>query len=417
MTRINVASKPNIKFLEIRSLEGKQDKGFEELCVQLLPMLIGERPRRIDRIEGRGGDGGVEAIALTVSGLYVGLQSKFFAKLDATQWRQVDDSVKTAIGKHPELTRYFVCVPLDRTPGQHKKWTALVASWRALSPALSVEWVGYSELLGHLQNPEVGHVLTYWFACPEFSIAWVSKQTEVAIGQLHDRYTPQLHQKTSAEVTLGFLTASEKARITHRQSCSKLVIAWRHVMERVPAEISKLKRSTSLAMLQQAHQKMLVELKGGSLIEQDEELSSALVGLKEQIKNLLDGLFPQNADDDHDRKVLREFHRNSELDNALDLTEEILGEVRQFVDAQRQPVWVLTGEAGSGKSHLMANLARTTLAEGRPCLLVVGERFASQDVLVCWQHKFRDLWIGAGLCVSCWPAWRHRRQSRALRPY
>jgi hypothetical protein len=330
--------------------------------------------------------------------LCVGLQSKFFAKLDATQWRQVDDSVKTAIEKHPELTRYFVCVPLDRTPGQHKKWTALVANWRALSPALSVEWVGYSELLSHLLKPEVGHLLTYWFGCPEFSIAWVSKQTEVAIGQLHDRYTPQLHQNTSAEVTLGFLTASEKARNTHRQSCSRLVIAWRHVMERVPAELSKLKRSVSLAMLQQAHQKMLVELKGGSLIEQSEDLSSALVGLKEQVENLLDGLFPRNADDDHDRKVHREFHRNSELDTALDLTDEILGKARQFVDAQRQPVWVLTGEAGSGKSHLMANLARTMLADDRPCLLVVGERFASQGALasqipglVDWRWSMREL--------------------------
>ena len=209
MTRINVVSKPNIKFSETRTLEGKQDKGFEELCVQLLPSLIGERPVRIDRIEGRGGDGGVEAIALTASGQHVGLQSKFFAKLDATQWRQVDGSTKTAIEKHPELTRYIVCVPLDRTPGQINKWTALVASWRTLNPALTVEWAGYCELLGHLQNPEVSHILTYWFACPEFSLEWVARQTEVAIGQLHDRYTPQLHQKTSAEVTLGFWTAWE----------------------------------------------------------------------------------------------------------------------------------------------------------------------------------------------------------------
>ncbi|MDO8778035.1 MAG: hypothetical protein Q7K57_56830 [Burkholderiaceae bacterium] len=393
-----MTSKPNINFIEIRSLEGKQDKGFEELCVQLLPMLIGEKPLRIDRIEGRGGDGGVEAIALMASGSYVGLQSKFFSKLDAAQWRQIDDSVKTAIRKHPELTRYFVCVPLDRTPGQLNNWTALLANWFALSPSLSVEWVGYSELLGHLLKPSVSHILTYWFSCPEFSHAWIAKQTEVAIGQLHDRYTPQLHQKTSAEVTLGFLTASDKALIAHRQSCSKLVIAWRHVMERLPAAISKLKRSASFAMLQQAHQKMLDELNDGSLIEQGEELSSALVSLKVQLKNLLDGLFPRNADDDNDREVYREFHRNTELDKALNLTNEILGEVRQFVDAQRQPVWILTGEAGSGKSHLMANFARTILAEGRPCLLMVGERFASQSVLatqipglVDWQWPLSDL--------------------------
>lgn len=54
MKRSSAASKPNIKFSEIRTLDGKQDKGFEELCVQLLPLLIGEKPARIDRIDGRG---------------------------------------------------------------------------------------------------------------------------------------------------------------------------------------------------------------------------------------------------------------------------------------------------------------------------------------------------------------------------
>lgn len=398
MTRSNAASKPNIKFSEIRTLEGKQDKGFEELCVQLLPMLIGEMPLRIDRIEGRGGDGGVEAIALTASGQHAGLQSKFFTKLDATQWRQVDDSVKTAIDKHPELTRYIVCVPMDRAPGQLKKWTKLVASWRALNSVLVVDWVGCSELLGYLLKPEASHLLTYWFSCPQFSLGWVSKQTEVAIGQLHDRYTPQLHQNTSAEVTLGFLTASEKARADHRQACSKLVIAWRHVFEKLPGEMSKLNRPESLSMLQQTHEAMLTALQEGSLVEQGDDLIEALIFLSKYAEDLFDRLFPRDAPVERDEKAIYDFRQNSELDQALHLTEEILKEVSSFCNAQQQPVWVLTGEAGSGKSHLLANLARSTLAEGRACLLVVGERFASQDVLagqipglVDWGGSMREL--------------------------
>ena len=398
MKRSSAASKPNIKFSEIRTLEGKQDKGFEELCVQLLPLIVGEKPIRIDRIEGRGGDGGVEAIALTVSGQHVGQQSKFFGKLEAAQWRQVDDSVRTTIHKHPELTRYIVCVPLDRTPGQLRKWTALIADWHAIRPTLAVEWVGNSELIGHLLKPAASHLLTYWFDCPKFSMEWVSAQTEVAIDQLHDRYTPQLHQKTSAEVALSFLTGTENARATHRQLCSKLAIAWRHVLEKVPEEMRKLKISASLVILQQANQKMLTDLQGGSLVEQSDDLIDALIDLSIQAKRLLAGLFPRDAVGDPDRKLFRGFCRDSELDKALNLTEEVLGEVRRFVNAQRQPVWVLTGEAGSGKSHLMANLAREILAEGRSCLLAVGERFASKEVLssqipglVGWEWSMRDL--------------------------
>ena len=398
MKKGNTVTKPKIDFSAIRMLDGKQDKGFEELCVQLLPLLLGETPIRVDRIEGRGGDGGVEAIAPTTSGQFIGLQSKFFAKLDASQWRQVDESVRTAIGKHPELTRYIVCVPLDRTPGQITKWTGLMAKWRDLSSILSVEWVGHSELLGVLLKPEASHLLNYWLDFPEFSVEWVSNQTEIAIGQLHDRYTPALHQETSAEVTLGFLTGSEKARAIHRKSCSQLVIAWRRVMERVPAEMSKLNPSASLAMLHQAHQKMMTDLRGGSLMEQDPELVTSLVNLKQEFRNLLDSLFPREAVDEVSQKALGDFRENAESYKALDLADEIQSAVQQIVDSQMQTLWVLTGDAGSGKSHLMANLARSTLAEGRPCLLVVGERFASSDVLtsqipdlVGWHRSMREL--------------------------
>ena len=257
MKRNNATNMPNIKFSEIRPLEGKQDKGFEELCVQLLPFMVGEKFVCIDRIEGRGGDGGVEAIALTVSGKHVGQQSKFFGKLEAVQWQQVDKSVRTAIQKHPELTRYIVCVPLDRTPGQLSKWTALVSDWHAIKPTLTVEWIGHSELIGHLLKPVASHLLTYWFDCPRFSMEWVSAQTELGIGQLHDRYTPRLHQQTSAEIELSFLTGTKNALANHRQVCSKLVIAWRHVLEKAPEEMKKLKVSASLEILQEASRKLL----------------------------------------------------------------------------------------------------------------------------------------------------------------
>ncbi len=203
MNNISGNRKPDIKFSQIRALDGQQNKGFEELCVQLLPQLIGKKLSRVDRVEGRGGDGGVEAVALSACGQKIGLQAKFFSALGPSQWRQIDDSVGTAIRKHADLKRYLVCVPLDRTPGQCDTWTKRQAGWCEQNPELNVEWVGLSELMSSLLRPEVNHLLTYWFGCPEFSVEWVAKQTEIAIRQLHDRYTPRLHQRTSAEIELG----------------------------------------------------------------------------------------------------------------------------------------------------------------------------------------------------------------------
>jgi energy-coupling factor transporter ATP-binding protein EcfA2 len=396
----NAANKPNIKFSEIRALDGKQDKGFEELCVQLLHELCGEKLAQVARVEGRGGDGGVEAIAITESNQKIGLQTKFFSQLGRSQWPQIDDSVNTAIEKHPALTRYLVCVPLDRTPAQLIKWAQLQARWTLLKPELAVEWVGFSELVGHLVKSGVSYLLTYWFDCPSFSVEWVSKQTELAIAQLHDRYTPKLHQKTSAEVELWLRTSSNVAVSNHRNLCSQLVIAWRTTVKEFLEESPVPGMVEPLARLEQAHQRMLTYVQGGELLKQQLELAEALADLQKQADNALDALFPETSGSDRqvEREKRHQFYRKSELASAEEITEKVERAIRHYLEAQQQAIWILKGEAGSGKSHLLASLARSILSEKRPGLLLIGERFASNTVLasqipalVDWQWTTRDL--------------------------
>lgn len=400
MKNKNAANKPNIKFSEIRGLDGKQDKGFEELCVQLLHELCGEKILRLDRVEGRGGDGGVEAIAATESAQEIGLQSKFFSLLGASQWSQIDESVTTAIAKHPELSRYFVCVPLDRTPGQLTKWAKLKASWSLLNPNMAVEWVGFSELSGHLVKPSVSYLLTYWFDCPDFSVDWAHRQTEVAISQLHDRYTPKLHQKTSAEVELWLRAASNAARTSHRKLCSQLVVAWRKTVKKFFDETRVPEIAEPLDRLEQAFQIMLTCVRKGDLLAQRFDLVNALADLRREAESALDALFPDSADvNQHAERINRQqFYRKSELVDASEFADKVGHTVQHYLEAQQQPIWILKGEAGTGKSHLLASLAREIFSEGRTCLLLIGERFASHNVLasqvpalVDWQWTMRDL--------------------------
>lgn len=400
MKNKSAANKPSIKFSEIRALEGRQDKGFEELCVQLFHELSGEKLSQIDRVEGRGGDGGVEAIASTESDQKIGLQTKFFHQLGVSQWSQIDDSVTTAIEKHPELARYLVCVPLDRTPGQLAKWTKLQVRWTLLNPNMAVEWAGFSELMGYLVKPGVSYLLTYWFDCPAFSVEWVSKQTEVAISQLHDRYTPKLHQKTSAEVELWLRTASNIAVANHRKLCSQLVIAWRSTVKEFLVEARVPRIVEPLERLEQVHQRMLECLQGGDLLKQRLDLAESLADLQKEADSSLDALFPESSGSDRqsDREKRGEFYRKSELQAASEIADKVERAISHFLEAQQQAIWILKGEAGSGKSHLLASLARSILSEGRPCLLLIGERFASNTVLasqipslVDWQWTMREL--------------------------
>jgi hypothetical protein len=395
MTVKKANSQPDIRFLDIRPLDGKQSQGFEELCFQLLPWLVGEPMTNANRVDGRGGDGGVEAIATTPSGLNVGLQCKYFAGLSETQWRQIDKSVRTVIDKHPEVARYLVCVPLNRTPAEIRKWNSLSTAWRELATSLTVEWVGLSELFGHLLKTDASHLKTYWFSCPEFSFDWVATQTQTAIRQLHDRYTPRLHQPTSAEERLEFLAASPGARATHRKQCSELVSVWRNVFRALPPEIKRLRASIDLTKLQAAFDAMVIAMREGDLVEQRDELVAALGALGEKAEQLVEGLFPG------ERPYFGpywDFRRSSKLEDALSQTGRVIRAVSNCVHAQRQSPWVLTGEAGTGKSHLLADLALKLLAEGRACLLMVGERFVADvalaeqiPALLNWDGPLSDL--------------------------
>jgi hypothetical protein len=81
-------------------------------------------------------DAGIECYWTLPTSEGVAWQAKYFLSLDSSQWGQIDESVKTALEKHPKLIRYYVCVPLDlpeaRLGGQtsaFQKWVDRVAKF------------------------------------------------------------------------------------------------------------------------------------------------------------------------------------------------------------------------------------------------------------------------------------------------
>lgn len=384
-----------VNFVNIRCLKGDQRKGFEALTVHLLPWLVDEPIAKVNPVEGRGGDGGVEALVYLVSGACIGLQAKYFFSLNRAQWCQIEESVKTAMEKHPQLSRYLVCIPLERTPAQIKKWESLCASWRQTRPQLVVEWVGESALLGHLLKPAASHLKTYWFACPDFSLRWAAHQTELAIQQLHNRYTPRLHQPTRSEKRLEFLLALPTARVEHRNQCSDLLVAWREILRQLPDELQKSGAAVGFASLSASFDSVFRRMQEGDLTAQREPLVAALDTLNENADKFREALYAEASESQSQHLSVT---RSLQLEDAQSLIYPIAKNIRRYLKAQREPIWMLTGEAGTGKSHLLAELSKKLLEQGRVCLLLVGERFAidvppAEQIpgLLNWPWHMRDL--------------------------
>ena len=131
----------------IRPLNGSRGNGFEELCAQL---ARAESPPGSAFIRKGTPDAGVECYAVLQDKTEWGWQAKYFNALGDAQWPQLDDSVKTAIEKHPKLVRYFICIPLDRSDARidgrksaKDRWDDHVKKWIkwASDRGMTVEFV------------------------------------------------------------------------------------------------------------------------------------------------------------------------------------------------------------------------------------------------------------------------------------
>lgn len=185
----------------IRPLQGGRDKGFEELCAQL---ARAERPSGSKFKRKAPPDAGVECYATLEDGAEWAWQSKYFSRLGASQWSQIDRSVEKALEKHPRLVRYFVCVPLDRADARiegqksaQDRWDDHVAKWNtwASDRGMTVEFTywGSHELLELLtQREHIGRV-RFWFDVQGFDAAWFTARFDEARRTAGPRYTPEVH--------------------------------------------------------------------------------------------------------------------------------------------------------------------------------------------------------------------------------
>src|SRR5438876_8615706 len=97
----------SINWHRLRSWDGSQDNAFEELCCQLAAyegVPLGSRFTRK-----RAPDAGVECYWTLPGGEEWCWQAKFFNSAPTVQqWQQIDESVQTALEKHPSLVSYTV---------------------------------------------------------------------------------------------------------------------------------------------------------------------------------------------------------------------------------------------------------------------------------------------------------------------
>jgi len=375
-------------FDSIRPVGGSVQDGFEELCCQI-SRLYDEVPED-SRFTKKGfRDSGIECLWELPNGETWGWQAKFFDQIDSSQLDQLDDSVEAALDNHPNLSKYFICVPYDpedpdlddgRRKTELEKLNYRIEKWEdwAEDRDMEVEFVywGESKLTGLLDQEKFRGRLYFWFEKEQLTDNKLEQQTGVQIKNAKPRYTPE------ADVDVPIAKAFEALGRTNwfhnefQRNLSNLQEKEHKALSDGRPELLRNLHSSeyqdlveSLEIIPQLASnlnKIHEPFPLGEIISETNTAVSAVSTLQDEIR--------EEQDDESQDKELKTANRH---------LRELWSELRNFRSVLQQDstslinnsVLCITGGAGVGKTHLFCDIAENRLSEGKPTVLVLANSY------------------------------------------
>ena len=385
----------NIDWTDIRPLNGSQAHGFEELCAQL---ARAESPTGAEFKRKGTPDAGVECFCVLDDGSEWGWQAKYFQTMGPSQWSQVDKSVKTALDKHPGLARYYVCIPLDRSDarieGQKssmQRWDEHVEKWcewtQKRSMCVEFAWWGSSELLERLSRGEHIGRLYFWFGQRGFDSDWFQKRLNEAVQSAGPRYSPEVHIDLPIARKLEIFSRSEFVFEDIKSNANAIRRRLHDLLrsnrtENDPSGAVTIKTLSNLVdevlqAIAQIEPRPVGNLPFADIAEKIELVQEEVDRVEESHLQHRRDRSAEKTDDDeshHDS----DFPRRSlyQLQDEINNAHSALKHADSIASSR---LMLLTGEAGTGKTHLLCDFAKGRIESGAPTVLLMGQRFVAKD--------------------------------------
>tara|TARA_R110002051_G_scaffold324773_2_gene423645 strand:- start:24841 stop:29403 length:4563 start_codon:yes stop_codon:yes gene_type:complete len=343
--------------------------------------------------KGAGADAGVEAYADKPGNGRIGIQAKYVFEWGDGLRKQLNESIDAALQKNLRLETYHVCIPFNLPAGVQKgktsarnKWENWAARWIEKAAdhgrALTIELWDESALLERLMRaaPAYSGRLAYWFDVSFFGMEWFHDRFRVARTALGSRYTPatnvDLDLKGNFEIfTRSFdfhgLSAVWKRELAGDlrsvlgafagstspsegvQDLSKAVLELSATFESDPTPTDELPVGSWLKLIAKTHDSVrYVFLEASSLSSVRPDHGGY-------------------SDRDAAYRVL------GALDDTLSQIRDELGTAKWTLANHR--FCALLGEAGVGKSHLLADVVSDQISQKRPALILLGQQFELGD--------------------------------------
>jgi hypothetical protein len=395
-----------VDFSHIRSTPKSKNESFESLSIQLFKSHCkAPKDSSFFSLRGDGGDGGVEAYYKSTTGEILGIQAKYFFRLGSGEFGQIKKSLMTALKNHPLLTQYWIYIPFDLTGrvAEGKRGKSEVEKFEEWKidieqqyPQLKINLLT-AELIRQqiLEIDGTGGFSTYWFDNSVLTNSKMERCIETAAAFAGPRYCSDLDITTEAHDSLdafGEIYNFDEWNIN----------LWKPdaiQLRRIALEADKIfalfpndKQTEATALLN----KLLDITSFKKDINDNSVVDSILLSIQELRPYCIDAVelqeekFFKKYGDNSDTPSFRQFQAeymcvfpaanldySRELVEQLDKIEGILNS--PLIQAYHANSFLLTGPAGSGKTHSIVSFAKRRLTKGGYSLVLFGEDFDNAE--------------------------------------
>lgn len=382
---------PTINFHSIRAQHGSQHGGFEELVCQLaaLETAHGLPFHR----KGAGADAGLECYRVEADGSETGWQAKYFFELGSNEAAQLTKSLNRAIACHPQLSHFIVSLPFNLSDGrvgnrisERDRWNRWVqARTKANAPRLvTIELWDETQLIERLSRTEPRYAgrRHYWFDLLHFTPNWFQTRFAITRQALGTRYMPELN--IELPIRRGLLAiARDPSFIEGLAHLADDIDEARH---RATDSIVRLlvggPAATPAADLD-AHFRVIIGLiRTTSIGPADpvpfEPWIEALDEASATLGICSAAIWDMRSQKEGDRDAVRRVQYS--IEQLYEAIEKVSAEIKRPVSRlANQHRLLVTGEAGTGKSHLLADVANHHVNQGFPAVFVLGGSFGDGE--------------------------------------
>ena len=398
---------------KIISFNGSQANAFEELVCQV---AMAEEYSKFSHFERVGTpDGGVECYWRLKDESEWGWQAKYYENLTSTEWNSIKKSLFDAIETHPTLVKYIICIPHNLSDGRRGK-TTQKETWEKYKNAWVSElsknnrnielllW-NSSTLLSKLILPKNLGIKSFFFGDIEIKEEQLFINLDASIVNLGPKYSPDLNFKIDYLPTV-FDALSRNIRFQESfknkldillQGLNEVISNCRYFDETRSFEKTlgdKFKEF--ITIYENIDFLPRSEIPVSDFIKKIDEIGTRLKPLRE-IYNQIELKYQEELKEKKERENKKDEYRGYDDQKTNRQTETLYkylksaGEMVTYLTGPilrtaNEGVLFLKGNPGSGKSHLLADIAINRKIDQVPTVFLLGEHFSNQSPKISIQQ-------------------------------